>query len=171
MTDLHRAIRLSGMAIGISVTFALAGCVATAPPVPQPDWQSRCTADQVTASKTCRAFTFGERLASDGSRFNGRNIPFQVFYIGSSGPYIQAGFHTFPGRRPVIRFDDDTRTYTVSDDGGVSNQRPDPLIVARMKSATVARVRYHVWPEGQRDMIVDLAGLNDALQQLDQIRR
>lgn len=157
--------------IGIVASLALAACVANTPTAPQPDWQSSCTTDQVTASKTCRAFTFGERLASDGSRFNGKNIPFQVFYIGSSGPYIQAGFHTFPGKSPVIRFDDDSRIYTVSDDGGVSNQRPDPQIFNRMKSATVARVRYHVWPEGPRDMIVDLGGLTNALQELDQIRR
>ena len=157
--------------LGVLASIVIAGCAAEAPPEPQPDWQSSCTIDQVTASKTCRAFSFGERLASDGSTFNGKNVPFQVFYIGNAGPYIQAGFHTYPGRRPVIRFDDDTRTYTVSDDGGVRNQRPDPQILARMKNASIARVRYHVWPEGQQDMLVDLSGLNGALLDLDRVRR
>ncbi|MEL6170499.1 MAG: hypothetical protein AAFR02_00600, partial [Pseudomonadota bacterium] len=94
------------------------------------------------------------------------SAPFQVYFLNSRGPFIFAGSHTFPGRKPQVRFDNDAQAFTVADDSGVSANRPQPDIVNRMQSASQAFVRYHSWPEGSRDMTVDVTGFSQAWSQL-----
>lgn len=157
----------------LSCFAALTACVqnSTAQSAGSSGWRTDCTSDAVTNDRRCFAGTFGVLMGSDGSPIlaAGNPIsagPLQVYFLNGHGPYILAGLNTFPGRQPSIRFDHDLAAFTVSDDAGVSIHRPDPRIVDRMLHASVARVRYHVWPEGSEDMYVDLAGFGEAWSEL-----
>ena len=118
-------------------------------------WAVDCTRDQVTNERRCFAGTFGTRSA-----------PFQVYYIDGRGPFVLAGWHTFPGRKPQIRFDNDASPFTVADDAGVTPNQPQMSIVNRLRSASTAYVRYHSWPYGSREMTVDVGGFPDAWEKL-----
>ena len=122
------------------------------------NWRVSCHDDAVTTSRRCFAGTFGEKMGHDGMAFGGKNIPFQVYYFNEEGPYISVGFHTFPGRTPTIRIDDDVPRETPSE--------PLPEVAQRLRTAHVVRARYHVWPRGAEDMIVDVSGFDEAWQQL-----
>jgi hypothetical protein len=74
---------------------------------------------------------------------------------------LMVGHHTYPGRNPHVRIDDQ-EAVTISDDAGVGPVRTHPELVQRLRQAQVVRARYHVWPEGSRDMIVDMTGFEQA---------
>ena len=139
-----------------------AGCVSStdAPTVSRSSWRVDCSTDQVTAERRCFAGTFGTPQA-----------PFQVYYNGSRGPFVMAGFNTFPGRNALVRFDSDSTPFTVPDDAGVSAIRPAPQIVQRMMTASTAHVRYNSWPNGGRTMTVDVTGFPEAWSRLQEMRR
>lgn len=119
------------------------------------NWSADCSTDQVTNTRRCFAATFGTGSA-----------PFQVYYVDQRGPFILAGSHTFPGRTPQVRFDNDRSPFTVADDAGVTAIRPQMNIVNRMQTASIAFVRYHSWPNGSRDTTVDVTGFPEAWEQL-----
>ncbi|MSU91892.1 hypothetical protein GE300_20210 [Rhodobacteraceae bacterium 2CG4] len=139
---------------------ARAEAIAEARKVNQ-NWSADCTRDKVTNVRRCFAGTFGA---------SPRTAPFQVYFLGKSGPYISAGLHTYPGRKPLVRFDNDSKPYTISDDGGVSSQQPQMSVVNRMLTASTANVRYHSWPKGSRDMVVDVRGFREAWGRLLELR-
>lgn len=134
-------------------------------------WQVTCAGDAVTGAKRCKAFTFARLMDSTGQPFGGADIPFQVYYSAGRGPFVMAGYNTYPGLRPTLRFDADQRTYTVPDDAGVTAPNPAPAIVARMLVAQIARGRSWQWPEGHQDFYVDLTGFPPALAQLKELVR
>lgn len=151
----------------LAVILALPACVSENNSGSQDaEWQVSCTQDAVTASRTCRAFTFGRAMDHTGTPYGSPSYPFQVFYVNGSGPYLLVGLHTFPGERPTVRFDGDRTSYTVPNDAGVTAARPSPDIVRRMQSASVARARFWSWPDGRHDMYVDLTGFADSYAQL-----
>lgn len=147
---------------------ALAACVETTA-TPQPSWTVRCTGDAVTNTQRCFAGTFGAPMGYDGKPYLPPSIPFQVYFEGGRGPYIFVGYHDFPGTRPSIRFDSDERAIIVPDDGGVTRAQPAPNVVNRMLSASVARARYHSWPNGPSDIYVDLTGFSAAWLELKKL--
>jgi hypothetical protein len=124
-------------------------------------WTVRCNTDAVTNASRCFAGTFGRPAGADGTPFAGAGVPLQVFFVNGQGPYVQAGWHSFPGRYPLIRFDNDQRAFTVPDDG-MGGRRTSPSIVNRMLTAKVARVRFDTWPDGSQDMVVSLDGFPQA---------
>ena len=79
---------------------------------------------------------------------------------------MQVGWHNFPGEQPTIRFDDDGNSYTIPDDGGVSAIGTANSAVNRMKTASVARARFWTFPDGSKDMYVDVTGFSAALAEL-----
>jgi hypothetical protein len=137
---------------------------STTPAVNDP-WTVHCSVDQVTTVRRCFMATFGQNMASDGSPYGRKSIPFQVIYYNTEGPYIMAGLHTFPGRHPIIRIDDQA-PIVLQQDGGVSPSKPEPAVVEALRGGKIARLRYHVWPEGSRDAIYDLDGFETAWQRL-----
>ena len=148
-------------------------CACAAPPNPNLDWAQRldtarrvnenwsadCTRDQVTNTRRCFAGTFDSRSRS-----------FQVYFINNSGPFIAAGAHTFPGRKPEIRFDNDQSSMTIQDDAGVSSNRPQQSIVSRMLTAQTANLRAHTWPDGSRDSTINVRGFAQAWTRLSELR-
>ena len=118
------------------------------------NWSADCATDNVTMVRRCFASTFGQSLRGDD--------PFQIYYLNEAGPFVRVGFHNYPGREPLIRFDNDPRPFVVSNDGGVSMQQTDPAIVRRLMTATTAIARYHTWPRGHRDMTLDVTGFAEA---------
>lgn len=134
------------------------------------NWNADCTVDNVSTVRRCYAGTFGQRLGYDGEPFGSKSIPFQVVYIDRSGPFIRVGYHTYPGRHPTVRIDDHAPV-SVQDDGGVTAPSADPLIVQQMLSGRTARAAYHVWPQGEEQMYVDLSGFDQAWQRLNVIKK
>ncbi len=129
------------------------------------NWSVDCTIDHLTTLKRCFAFTFGQKMSSDGRAYGRKDIPFQVYFIGQSGPFVMAGFNTYPGKSPTVRVDDNSPV-RVHDYGGVSKLEPDESLVELLRKGKVARISYHIWPEGRQDMIVDLSGFEKAWQLL-----
>lgn len=134
------------------------------------NWNADCSVDNVSTVRRCYAGTFGQRLGYDGEPYGSNSIPFQVVYFDGSGPFIRVGYHTYPGRTPTVRIDDHAPV-NVQDDGGVTAPSADPLIVKQMLSGRVARATYHVWPQGQEQMYVDLTGFDQAWQRLNAIKK
>jgi hypothetical protein len=130
------------------------------------DWSVRCNTDAVTRSTECFAGTFGSPMNSAGQPFLPPAYPLKVYFLDGRGPYLQVGFHDFPGERPSIRFDSDRNAYTIPDDGGVSSAGIATSAVNRMQTALVARARFWTWPDGSRDMYVDLTGFAAAYAEL-----
>jgi len=143
---------------------------ATAPPptmqdTPDDRWSVRCQVDHVTAKRRCWAGAFGRAMAATTGEGYGRKMyPFQISYIDTEGPYLFTP-NTFPGRDPIVRVDDGA-PITIPH-GGLDRQVVQSLI-PQLRRGQVARVRYHVWPRGAQDMIVDLDGFEAAWQQLQQ---
>jgi invasion protein IalB len=129
------------------------------------NWSVDCTIDKLTTLKRCFAFTFGQKMSSDRRVYGGKDIPFQVYFIGTSGPFVMAGFNTYPGKSPTVRVDDNDPV-RVHDYSGVSKLEPDESLVELLRKGKVARISYHIWPEGRQDMIVDLTGFEEAWQRL-----
>jgi hypothetical protein len=107
-------------------------------------------------------------MSSDGEGYGDKGIPFQVSFYDSTGPYLMVGHHTYPGRRPQLRIDDD-EAVLIDDDAGVSRAGTHPELIDRLRHASVVRARYHVWPEGSRDMIVDVTGFDEAWSRLQEL--
>lgn len=124
------------------------------------NWIVDCSTDRVTNVRRCFAGTFGVGT---------NKAPFQVVYRGNRGPFIQVGAHDFPGRRPLVRFDNDPQPMTILDDGGVSSVTPQMNVVSRMLRARTASVRYHTWPHGGRDMTLNVAGFDLAWARLQKL--
>lgn len=122
-------------------------------------WNVRCTEDRIRGGRRCFAGTFGRSASGSG-------IPFQVYYFENEGPFFLVGFHTFPGRYPYVRFDNDANPIRVLNDGGVFADRPQPEILRRMVSASKVRAEFHKWPTGSEQMVVDLAGVDVAVAKL-----
>ncbi len=129
------------------------------------NWSVDCTIDHLTTLKRCFAFTFGQKMSNNGQAYGRKDIPFQVYFIGKSGPFVVAGFNTYPGKPPTVRVDDN-KPVKVHDYGGVSKLEPDEFLVELLRKGKVARISYHLWPEGRQDMIIDLTGFEEAWQRL-----
>lgn len=156
----------------IVLVFSL-GCTTTRSQVPEwyqlakvnDNWNVNCTVDPVTTSRRCFASTFGQMMGHDGRPYGEKSIPFQVYFFDTLGPFVMVGWHTYPGRYPIVRVDDNT-PITVRDDGGVSTLEPEPFLVEQLRLGKVARAQFHSWPEGCRNMFIDLAGFEEAWQRL-----
>lgn len=133
------------------------------------NWSAYCTTDQVTTVKRCYAGTFGQSMGNDGQPYGSKNIPFQVYFLDTSGPFLMVGYHTFPGRTPTIRVDD-LVPIQVHNDAGITALRPDPELVEALRTGSVVKARYHVWPDRTEDMLVKLQGFEEAWQKLNQLR-
>jgi hypothetical protein len=134
------------------------------------NWMVDCVVDKVTAAKRCFAGTFGRQLGYDGNPVGSNSYPFQVYYIDNRGPFIMVGHHTYPDRTPIVRIDD-APPMKVHDDGGVSPLKPNPKIVEKLRSGSVAIGRYHSWPDGSNDIFVDIAGFDEAWGRLQKNMR
>jgi hypothetical protein len=169
----------------------LAGCTQGAPPRPDPwaevsarsermvadayareqkrkvneNWNADCTTDAVTGVRRCFAGTFGQSMDARGNGFGGKNLPLQTYFVDQDGPFILVGTNTYPGRTPTIRLDD-SEPMPVWNFGGTRPPQPQPELVAQFLDAQTARARFHVWPEGSNDMIVDLRGFGEAWSKL-----
>jgi hypothetical protein len=108
-------------------------------------------------------------MTSDGQPFLSESAPLQVYFVDGRGPFILAGWHNYPGRYPLIRFDADAKAVTIPDNG-MGGRSPAPAVVSRMLKASVARVRFDVWPDGASDIYVDLTGFPAAWAELNQVR-
>lgn len=133
------------------------------------NWSVNCTVDQVSGTKRCFAGTFGRALSSSGDVRGTKSIPFQVFYVGTAGPFVGVGWHTYPGRRPLVRVDEN-EPVVVNDSGGVAIPAPDEALVEELRVGRTVRARYDVWPEGARDMYVELEGFEEAWRRLQALR-
>jgi len=133
------------------------------------NWSAYCTIDNVTKLKRCYAGSFGQSMGVDGEPYGPKNIPFQVYFLNQSGPYVMVGYHTYPGRTPIVRIDKN-EPMQVYDDAGVSEPRTNPALVQQMLAGQVARARYDVWPDGSREMYIDLKGFGEAWRRLNQLR-
>jgi hypothetical protein len=133
------------------------------------DWSVSCNTDAVGRFKECFAGTFGSPMDYQGKPFLPPSYPLRVYFRDGRGPYMTIGFRNFPGERPYIRFDDDRTAYTIPDDGGVSSVGFATPAVNRMQTASVARARFWTWPDGSRDMYVDLTGFATAYAELQRI--
>ena len=160
-----------GVAGGAAVRAKIDGVVASAKKDADDrkvneNWSVHCTADQVTTTRTCRAFTFGQMMNGSGEGFGSKSIPFQVFFVGKLGPFVQVGYHTYPGRHPTVRVNDNKPT-KIQDDGGVSPPKPvDMTVIEQLRGGQIVRARYHSWPKGGQDMIVDIEGFDAAWNRL-----
>lgn len=126
-------------------------------------WRADCVDDEVAATRRCYAGTFGSSMSA------GQEVPFQVMFVDRVSDerrkivlplHVRPGLHTYPGREPLVRVDDHEP---------VSDMYSAELI-GQLRNGRVARARYHVWPEGARDMIVDLAGFEEAYRMLIALR-
>lgn len=112
-------------------------------------WHVSCQYDQFKAERRCWTGTFGEKTPGLILRF------FQVSYTNGKGPSIWVP-HDFPGRVATVRVDN----------GPVVSVTDASRIVEQLKAGTTAYVVFHVWPDGQRKMIVNLTGFNEAYAEL-----
>lgn len=139
------------ISISFVAMFALAACSPSGNAIIQnakqttlsSGWRVDCNYNQFKAENRCFAATFS------GSS------PFQIVFINQSGPTIFTP-HTFPGRRGTVRVDN----------GKVRFFEDAVGIVNDMKVGEKAFVVYHVWPEGERKMIVDITGFSEAYELL-----
>jgi hypothetical protein len=152
------------------------------------NWSVDCTVDQVTGTRRCFAATFGQAMDHEGKGYGARNIPFQIYYLlpapGSqpppppppgvasqenlNGPFVLVGFHSYPGMKPTVRVDDNA-PLTVRDSAGGEARGRDQELVEQLLIGTVARARYYIWPDGPKDMIVDLTGIKEAWERLQEL--
>jgi len=147
------SIKLS--AFSVALLFTVAACSPTSQAVYRraidttlpSGWRVDCNYDQFKAENRCFAATFSD------------DAPFQVVYINDSGPTLFTP-HNYPGRRGTVRVDD----------GPVRFFEDATNIVNDMKVGQKAFVVYHVWPEGERNMIVDITGFSQAFALLQQKR-
>jgi len=133
------------------------------------NWAVNCNTDAVSRTRRCFAATFGRPMSSSGGGFGTKSIPFQVYFYNKQGPFLMVGLHTYPGRRPEIRIDDDSAAEFINDNAGVSPAGAHPEIVQRLLTARVVRARYDTWPDGSHDMIVDVTGFGEAWARLQQL--
>ena len=115
-------------------------------------WRVDCTYDHHLDSRRCFAGTFGK------SASGARTAPFQLVTINNANPHIMAGHHTFPGRTAVVRVD---------------NNAPLPAtsysaLLPQLLNGKTAYVTYHVWPTGPERVTVNLEGIQEAYQILQQ---
>lgn len=152
----------------VAAAIALTACVPSSPSSTptKTEWNVRCNTDAVNLSTECFAGTFGSPMNSEGQPYLPPAFPLKIFYRNGRGPYMQVGWHNFPGEQPTIRFDDDGNSYTIPDDGGVSAIGTANSAVNRMKTASVARARFWTFPDGSKDMYVDVTGFSAALAEL-----
>lgn len=134
------------------------------------NWSAYCTVDNVTTLRRCYAGTFGQNMGYDGNPYGSKSIPFQVYFLNDSGPYVMVGYHTFPGRTPTVRIDNNDPV-EIRDNAGVTAPGPSPILVKQMLAGKVAKARYHVWPRGSEDMYIDLSGFGQAWERLNVIRK
>ena len=143
--------------VAVALISGLSACAPQGPKLAQEP--PPCHTVQTTLQVNC-AVLLGEayRLGSDGGpvREAGKQGGVRVSYEGRSGPFVSV-FNTYPGMTATIRFDDDTRVWTVADGHGVA-RRGQADLVERMRSASVARVQSYRWPEGGRQYWVDVSG-------------
>lgn len=122
------------------------------------DWAAGCRVDQVSVVEVCTVANGGYGLTADGGPLlaGGPMVGLAVNYIDGRGPMVRAGANHHPGRPVTIRFDDDASAFTFTS----GDIRPD--IVARMRTATVARFRYTQWPSDPESVWVDVTGFATA---------
>ena len=129
------------------------------------NWSAYCATDQVSTTRRCYAGTFGRLMLASGEPVGDKSFPFQVYFLNQAGPYVLVGHHTFPGRTPTVRVDDNI-PIEVNDAAGVNALRPHPELVEKLRRGTAVRARFHEWPRGARDIYVDLTGFEEAWQRL-----
>lgn len=134
----------------IALALALSGCAAPALKGESSisGWSVKCSADKALAQSQCHMAKF-----DDGVPFI---LRYRITSEGVSGPVVEPGYNTFPGRDPTVRVDQHMP---------VSDMRSAKLI-DQMRTGTTAVATYHVWPGGRRTMSVDLAGFEAALADL-----
>lgn len=166
-------MRLSALA-ALTCASALVGCATasqqwaerlTVAQRVNENWIVDCSTDEISRIRRCFAGTRG----SAGEQLGEKLTPFQVYFYNKQGPFIMVGFHTYPGRRPMIRIDDDSAAVFIHDDAGVTPVGAHPEIVRRLLTAKVVRARYEHWPDGDRDMIVDVTGFAEAWARLQRL--
>lgn len=128
------------------------------------NWSVFFTVDQITLAKTYRASTFGRAMAYNGTPYGSKNIPFQVYYINNTGPFLMVGLNTYPGKTPTVRIDD-------NDPVSVGGMLRDLSLIDQLLTGKILRGRYWVWPEGARDMYVELEGFEEAWERLTELRK
>ena len=129
------------------------------------NWSVWCHVYKVTKSRLCWAGTFGQFMNYDGRGYGKKSIPFKVYFLDKTGPFVEVGWHNYPGKHATVSIDENDPV-EVNYDGGVSVLAPDEHLVQQLRSGKIARARYHVWPHGPEDMIVDLTGFEEAWQRL-----
>jgi hypothetical protein len=123
------------------------------------NWSADCTTDAVTGMSRCFAATFGRYMDSRGNAIDAGNLPFQVYFDDQRGPFLSVGTNTYPGRTPTVRLDDGEPVH-------LAERKQQLELVVKMIDARTARARFHVWPTGHEDMIVDLQGFGEAWEKL-----
>jgi hypothetical protein len=155
------------LAVLVTLLAALSACVSQPAEVGSTSgWNVRCNTDAVSRSTECFAGRFGSPMDYNGQPFNSPVYPLKVFFRDGRGPYMQVGWHNFPGEQPTIRFDDDRSPFTIPDDGGVSSVGVANAAVERLRSASIARARFWSWPNGAQEMYVDVSGFSEAYEEL-----
>jgi hypothetical protein len=133
-------------------------------------WRVDCVTDTIQNVRRCFAGTFAKKMDHNGYGYGRKSIPFQIVYYGKIGPFLKVGFHTFPGRYPTIRLDDGDPITILDDGGGGRGDKIQPKLIKPMWSSQVLRARYHSWPEGHQDIIIEnLFGLEEAWNRLQEI--
>lgn len=127
------------------------------------NWSADCRTDSVSAIRRCWVGTFSQAMNIDGNPIGPKRVAFQIYYLNERGPYLDVGPNTFPGRSPTIRIEETEPTI-------FNHQAPQPELVSKVRSGLYARIRYHEWPRGSDDRYVDLRGIGEALDVLDQRR-
>jgi hypothetical protein len=123
------------------------------------NWSADCTTDAVTNVSECRAATFGQSMDHRGQGYGDKNLPFHVYFIDQRGPFLRMGFNTYPGRTPTVRLDDGEPVH-------LAEREQQLELVGEMINARTARARFHVWPTGSEDMIINLQGFGEAWEKL-----
>lgn len=109
-------------------------------------WRVTCAYDQHKDLKTCRM--------SKGSAAKFAFLT--VLFVNGEGPGVAIFGHTFPGRDATIRVNS----------GPVLKVNDYQQVVEALSAEGTAYVVYHVWPEGERRMEIDLTGFNEAYKRL-----
>lgn len=143
------------------------------------NWNVRCDTGHVSAVRRCSASAEGKMMDLNGNAVAPINIGGNIYepsggglsveFYDNYGPLINVG-HNYPGRKPIIRIDEN-KPLTISDDGGVTDHKPDPAIVQQMRKGAVARIQYDKWPKGTQTMIVKINGFDQAWERLNQLRK
>jgi ABC-type amino acid transport substrate-binding protein len=131
------------------------------------NWRKNCTEDRVKNVKRCFVGTFGDMVGADGSVVSGavgKNVaPFQIVYFNGQGPYLNVGHNDFPGRSPTIRIGEGN-VIEIDESAKVSSE-----VISQLLESDYLLASYNVWPEGRRDMRVDLSGIEEALEELENL--